>query len=227
MSRRRLEPYAYGALLILLASSLMLQLAADDESWSRFANVALQGLAVVAALRVSEASQWLVHVVAGIVGVALIGSLGVAIGAEGFDEGAARAVSLLLTLLAIAAVVLGIVRQVRHERSVTVRTMFGVLCVYLLVGMAFASTYGLIEAIGESAFFEQIARGNQSDFVYFSFATVTTTGWGDLTAAEGIGRSFAVTEALFGQIYLVTVVALIVSNLGRGRPGTAGPGAAR
>ena len=44
---------------------------------------------------------------------------------------------------------------------------------------------------------------------------MTTTGFGDLTAAYDLGRSLAVTEALFGQIYLVTVVALIVGNLGR------------
>ena len=59
--------------------------------------------------------------------------------------------------------------------------------------------------------------------VYFSFVTLTTVGYGDLTASNSVGRAFAVQEALFGQIYLVTVVALLVSNLGRQRfdpPGT-------
>ncbi len=95
--------------------------------------------------------------------------------------------------------------------------MFGVLCVYLLVGMAFAFTYGVIEALSNEPFFAQIADGSHSDFLYFSFVTLTTTGFGDLTAATSLGRSFVIIEALTGQIYLVTVVSLIVANLGRPR----------
>ncbi len=56
-----------------------------------------------------------------------------------------------------------------------------------------------------------------SDFVYYSFVTLTTVGYGDLTASTGIGRMLSVTEALVGQLYLVTVVAILVSNLGRNR----------
>jgi hypothetical protein len=93
--------------------------------------------------------------------------------------------------------------------------MFGVLCVYLLLGSAFAYAYGVVSAIENGSFFAQISGPEQSDFLYFSFATITTTGFGDLTAATDVGRSLAVTEALVGQIYLVTVVALIVGNLGR------------
>jgi hypothetical protein len=55
--------------------------------------------------------------------------------------------------------------------------------------------------------------------VYFSFTTLTTAGFGDLTARTDLGHTLTVFEALIGQIYLVTVVSLIVSNLGRrGRP---------
>ena len=100
------------------------------------------------------------------------------------------------------------------------RTMFGVLCVYLLIGTAFAFAYSTIAAFDDGSFFAQISGRDQSDFLYFSFTTMTTTGFGDLTAAHDLGRSLAITEALFGQIYLVTVVALIVGNLGRPpRPG--------
>jgi hypothetical protein len=205
-------------LLLLLGASLFLQLAAADESWSRFAMVLLQSLAVVAALRVSQVRPWLFRAVTAVAVVAILGSTGVLIGAEELDTGVARALALALALVAIAAVVAGIVRQIRADRGVTVATMFGVLCVYLLAGMAFASSYGLLEALGDDSFFEQMTGGTQSDFVYFSFATMTTTGWGDLTASTGLGRSLAVGEALFGQIYLVTVVALIVGNLGRRRP---------
>jgi len=53
--------------------------------------------------------------------------------------------------------------------------------------------------------------------LYFSFVTQTTVGYGDLTAAGGFGRALAVLEALIGQLYLVTVIALLVSNLGPAR----------
>ncbi len=76
----------------------------------------------------------------------------------------------------------------------------------------------MISALDDGGFFAEISGGTQSDFLYFSFTTMTTTGYGDLTAAKDLGRSLAITEALIGQIYLVTLVALIVSNLGRTRP---------
>ena len=51
------------------------------------------------------------------------------------------------------------------------------------------------------------------DYLYFSFTTITTTGYGDFTAAGGVGRMTAMLEAIFGQLYLITVVALVVQNL--------------
>jgi hypothetical protein len=77
----------------------------------------------------------------------------------------------------------------------------------------------LFTGIGNAAsgpFFAQEVHATSADYQYFSFVTLTTTGYGDLTAAGNLGRSFAVLEALTGQIYLVTIVALLVSNL-RGR----------
>jgi len=53
--------------------------------------------------------------------------------------------------------------------------------------------------------------------MYYSFVTLTTVGYGDLTASTAIGRMLSVTEALVGQLYLVTVVAILVSNMGRSR----------
>ena len=74
--------------------------------------------------------------------------------------------------------------------------MAGVLCVYLLIGSAFAFTYGIISALEDGTFFAQQHGGDISDFLYFSFVTQTTTGYGDLTAADDLGRSLAITEAL-------------------------------
>ena len=59
----------------------------------------------------------------------------------------------------------------------------------------------------------QQTDATNADFLYFSFITLTTVGYGDLTAADNLGRSVAVLEALTGQVYLVTIVALLVGNL--------------
>jgi hypothetical protein len=100
---------------------------------------------------------------------------------------------------------------------VTLHTMFGVLCIYLLLGMLFALAYGLVGEAQSEPFFASGGKEDISDFLYFSFATLTTVGYGDLAAATDLGRSVAITEALIGQIYLVTVVAVIVGSLSRSR----------
>jgi hypothetical protein len=200
------DGYAYGWLLVLILASLGFQMGAPEAEWARVTTIVLQSLTLLAALRVRVASVFTV--------VAILATAGLLLGSGEVGEVTGRTVSLMLVVLAPAAIVMGIVRQARAAGAITFRTMFGVLCVYLLIGSAFGYGYGLISAIGEGPFFAQIAGGTQSDFLYFSFVTMTTTGFGDLTAGTDLGRSMAVTEALVGQIYLVTVVALIVSNLG-------------
>ena len=96
--------------------------------------------------------------------------------------------------------------------------MFGVLCIYLLLGMLFAFIYGIVGVASSDPFFAQHATAETTkNFLYFSFVTITTVGYGDLTAATNVGRSFAIAEALTGQIYMVTVVAAIVGGLGGSR----------
>ena len=91
--------------------------------------------------------------------------------------------------------------------------MFGVLCIYLLIGMLFSYAYALVGDAQSEPFFHSGIDPDLSDYLYFSFATMTTVGYGDLAAATDLGRSVAITEALTGQIYLVTVVAVIVGSL--------------
>jgi len=117
------------------------------------------------------------------------------------------------------SIVVGLMREVRDDKRITLQTVFAGLSLYLLIGMAFGFTFGLIQDINNEPFFDATLAspggiaGNQNDFLYFSLTTLTTTGYGDYAAAGEVGRTFAVLEALVGQIYLVTVVALLVSNL--------------
>jgi hypothetical protein len=99
---------------------------------------------------------------------------------------------------------------------VTVEVVFGSLCLYILLGMMFAVVYGLI-ARASGSFFSGGVSATTSNCLYFSFTTLTTVGYGDFTAASNLGHTLSVTEGLVGQLYLVTVVSVVVANLGRSR----------
>jgi hypothetical protein len=121
-------------------------------------------------------------------------------------------VGVISGLLAIGAPV-AIVRSVRRHVEVTAQTVMAALSIYLLIGQFFAFAYGVIALVDTGPFFTSGTDGTIADHVYFSYSTLTTVGFGDLTAREDIGRMASILEALIGQLYLVTVVAVLVGNL--------------
>jgi hypothetical protein len=100
---------------------------------------------------------------------------------------------------------------------VTVQAVAGALAVYLLLGIVFSFAISTMAKIGSGPYFAQGIDGTESQRVYFSFTSMTTTGFGDLTPGTDGGRAIAVLEMLIGQIYLVTVISLLVGNLRRRR----------
>jgi ion channel len=213
--RQAIRPpeYGFGPLLLLILASLVFQLAAPEADWARLVTIILQGATLLLALSVSGTRRELVELARLLVALAIIGTAGVLVGTGELGAAAAKLVTLTLVALAPVAIAFGLNRHVREEHAVTIRTMFGVLCIYLLIGMLFSFVFSAIDHIGGTPFFTRPHSEDQSDFLYFSFTTITTTGYGDLVAATNLGRSVAILEALTGQIYLVTVVALIVGNL--------------
>ena len=207
--------HRYGLVLLSILCSLVFQLAAPDEDWARLVTIALQGGTLVLALFASEASPVVVRLASVVATLAVLGSAGALIGFGELGVTGGRLVAVLLVALAPLAIVKGLVRGVRATGGVTVPTMFGVLCIYLLLGMLFSYAYGLVGDAQSAPFFASQINANISDYLYFSFATMTTVGYGDLAAATDLGRSVAIAEALIGQIYLVTVVAVIVGSLSR------------
>ena len=84
------------------------------------------------------------------------------------------------------------------------------------MGMMFAFLYAAIGYIGADPFFVQTNAATTSEYLYFSFITLSTVGYGDFTAAQNLGRTVASLEGVFGQLYLVTIVATIVSRMALG-----------
>ena len=128
-------------------------------------------------------------------------------------EGIGRLTNAALVALAPPALVIGMLRSVRRHRAVTLEAVLGGLALYVLVGMFFAFVFGAVDNLGGDPFFAQGVAATPERCNYFSFSTLTTVGFGDLTARADLGRTLAVLEALIGQLYLVTVVSVGVSNL--------------
>ena len=110
-----------------------------------------------------------------------------------------------------------IARRLVSHRVVTLSTLVGAVCLYLLIGVFFAYIYAAVNGNAPIRFFVQLPDPTPGDFLYFSFVALTTLGFGDLSPATALGRTLTVTEALAGQLYLVSTIALLVANLGRSR----------
>lgn len=207
--------YHFGIVLGLILVSIAFQLAAGESDFARLAAVVLQAITLVAAVLASRAHPIVIRLAVIAAVLSIVGASLAILGTDEFGNNSGRAVTLLLVGLVPPAIVTGLIKLFREEGSVTIETMFGGLCLYLIVGLFFGTAFAAIEEIGGHAFFHQltIAQAETNDFLYFSFTTLTTVGYGDLTAASNFGRSLAITEALIGQIYLVTVVAVIISNM--------------
>ncbi len=112
-------------------------------------------------------------------------------------------------ILLLAAIL--IVGRVLARPTVTVQSIYGALSAYVIVGLMFAAFFAAIRYLDGGSFFANGQPANTQTFQYFSFTTLTTLGYGDFTAAVNGGRAVAALEALTGQVFLVTLVARLVS----------------
>ena len=204
----------YGLLLVTLFLSLGVQGIAPPGALQQLVVTGLAGAGAALAVRAAGLDARLVRLAAALALIVLgLSVLRATVG--GVGEGAALAMNAGLVALGPPAVAAGIVRDLRATGQVRLAAVLGVLSLYLLLGMLFAFVSGAIDPLGGDPFFAGAQATTASNSLYFSFATLTTVGFGDYVARSDLGHTLAVLEALIGQIYLVTVVSLIVSNLGR------------
>ena len=125
---------------------------------------------------------------------------------------------LFFALVFLLYVTLSIFRYVLHAREVDAATIFAAVSVYFLLAYIWANAYGLLElanpgsfsitALGTETSFDRIASSGY--LTYFSFVTLTTLGYGDVTPASDFARVLAINEAALGQLFLVVLVARLV-----------------
>lgn len=101
-----------------------------------------------------------------------------------------------------------VVRRLIHHKRASVQTLLGSVSAYLLLALAFNFGFLTVETVSGEAFFGSVQP--TTAYMYFSLTTITTLGYGDLAAVTPLGRLMATTEAVIGQVYLVTFVAMIV-----------------
>ena len=199
----------YGPVLLLLALTLLagaVMRASVGAALSALFAVALWTSVCSAARLPRRVRDTGLAAGAGIVVVAVLAAV--------LGSGRLRAAGDLLVALAVAALAVIIARSLAREGRVTLSTIAGLLCLYLLIGLFFAQLYLAVADVHDGAFATSLAGLERFDLTYFSFVALTTVGFGDITPAIHLTQALAMSEAVIGQIFLVTVVAAAVGRVG-------------
>jgi len=108
--------------------------------------------------------------------------------------------------------------QILVGRKITVDTIFEALCLYMLLGVAYANAYYLVEVIHPGSFgFETVGIGgiNLFNLIYFSLTTLTTVGYGDMVPLSNYAKSIVMLEEITGVMFLAVLVSRLVAGLTR------------
>lgn len=204
----------FSIVLVLLLITVFFSISAPNTRWAWLATTVVLAASLMVAMVASGAHPKVVRAGLTLAGIGLAQSIVVALTlAQGDTRRYLSVTCLVLTLLAMGA----IARRLSLHAEISVLTVMGAVCLYVLIGLGFAFAYECVAQFGSEPFFTSRGAGTRSDYVYFSFVTMSTVGYGDLIAQGGVGRALAVTEGILGQVYLVTAVAALVGNLGRRR----------
>jgi voltage-gated potassium channel len=199
---------SYASLLVLLLANFFLLEVVHDERWAVIGSTLLGAAALVVAIsdpdtgHKVERRHWTSIVVCVLIApiVLLVNS----------REVVGLTYLLPAALLVTATLPVTLVRVLRHKR-VTYETVLGALCTYVLLGLLFAFAYLALDLVRNAPFFAQPGSHEASEYLYFSFVTITTLGFGDLSPAVGLPQALTALEALLGSVFLVTLVARLVT----------------
>ncbi len=210
--RRVREPDSYGLLLFLIVVVLLTFPLAGGSLAGTAISVGVTAAMLLFAVHTSGGPRRAMRVFAVVGPLAVAGALLSRIA----SSRAAGVFGALATTLLVLIALVAVSRRLLQHPAVGGTTILAAVSVYLLLGLLFASVYGAFGALGEAFVQQPDARG--VTVIYFSFVTLATVGYGDLTPGGDLLRMIAILEALSGELYLVTVIAVLVGNVGAARP---------
>ena len=213
------SPDSYGLVLLLILVTYALS-ATLTAAWAVSLVLFVQIATIWVTLQASQARRHLRQVTSALLVVtAAVAILNLFLSRETADG----FMAVVSGLLYVAAPII-IIRRLVLRRTVDTQTLLGAIAAYLMAGMAFAFVYRALGTLQAGPFFGSQGEGSFSQDLFFSFTTLTTTGYGNLVPDANPGQTLAVMEMLTGQLFLVTAVARVVSawqpRQDRGRPPT-------
>jgi hypothetical protein len=199
---------SYATLLVLLIANFFLLELVDDPRWGALGSTLLSALALVVAI--SDPDEG--HTITRRHGLLIAACAAVAPVVLFVNSASIIGLTYLLPVALLVTATLPVtLSRVLHHRRVTHETVLGALCTYVLVGLLFAFLYLAVSDLVDDTFFVQEGPHTQPEYLYFSFVTLTTLGFGDLSPSVGLPQALTVLEALLGQVFLVTLVARLVT----------------
>jgi hypothetical protein len=211
---------AYGLVLLLILTTFVVTMVLPPQGWlGRVAAVAITGLTAVVGLTSSGVPLTRVRLA---VGAGLVAVLAAAL-AKAISSHALLGAAFIVDALLIASATVAILRRVLSAVAVDFRTILGGVSVFTLLGLLFGYLFLALGRLTGDDVFVGVPHAGARDYIFFSYTTLTTTGYGNLVPSGDIGQVLAVLEMLTGQVFLVTLVAGLVSLW---RPGAAGAGPA-
>ncbi len=198
---------AFGLVLVLVLTTYVLMSLLGDRGWASVLICVTTSATSVVALTSSHVERRYVRL------ATLLSAISVAMTVVGAASGAllwlniSSIIQVILLVLAMVAVLLRVITTAQ----VNSRTILGAISVYTVLGILFTFVYATVDRIQDSPFFEGHAHVHAGDFLFFSYTTLTTTGFGDLVPAGQPGRMISGLEMMIGQIFLVTLVAGLVA----------------
>jgi hypothetical protein len=198
---------AFGLVLLLVLLTYVLTSLLGERGWEAVVISLSTSATSIVALTSSHAAPRLVNVAVVISALTVLLTAIAAASDTHLWLNIATAIQVLLLAVAMGAVL----RRVVANAGADSRTILGAISVYTVFGLLFTFLYAFIARVQSGTFFEGHPHASGSDFIFYSYTTLTTTGFGDLVPGGQPGRMLSGLEMMVGQIFLVTLVAGLVS----------------
>lgn len=202
----KIRPLFVSLLLLLILSPFLAQRAIHAAALSALVSVVL--LSGVSALSMSHRH----HLVSLFL---LVPTLGTTWAAVFLPSPVMQIANLGFTTAFYAYVTAIVLNYVLKAKQITKDEIIGAICVYLLIGVVWGTLFAFMESLSPGSFYVDPTRHGTTvvgwtDFLYYSFVTLTTTGYGDITPISPVVQSLAILESSFGVLYVAVLVARLV-----------------